>query len=436
MTCILWAAFAVVGGYGSHVTTWPDGHTAALTMTFDDGCVDHQLIADPELTARGLHGTFALNPGLGNWNTAGPIFQAIAAHGHELADHTMRHQRCLIQAPEEDAAAAPPNSNFHSLEELDADCVTVKTLLNARQSRPTASFVYPGGVYTPETRGIVANHFICARLSTSDIHINPPSPANMFMLQPLYIGGAQPTVTDWCDYTQVANFFATTVSLLMANHGWTIEEYHDTDCPGYAAFNLDAWRAHLDQLATLSQSTLWVAPQGDVARYIYERNASVITVLTEEYEAVMLSVDDGLDGEVFDMPVTIETTVPVFWGDDITVTQGTTSLAHGLDPQTQNVRFNVVPNGQPVLLSVSVTIEECLGQPFVSLPCQRYDLDHDSDVDSWDYEFYLALTNHPSTTPFSACMAGPDEPVPCGPFDLDHDGDEDLMDFVLFARLR
>ena len=44
------------------ICSFPDGKSAMLALTFDDGTLDHLEIAAPELEKRGWRGTFYINP--------------------------------------------------------------------------------------------------------------------------------------------------------------------------------------------------------------------------------------------------------------------------------------------------------------------------------------------------------------------------------------
>lgn len=377
---LLMATIPARAEFESSVTTWPGGRTAALSLVFDDGRNDHRDFAAPMLTARGLPGTFALMPGV-SWATKGPQFAAIAAQGHELASHTMLHQACRIQTVEEDAATPPANSHFHSLVELSADCTLSRAALDAIQPRPAVSFVYPGGTNTAETRAVIAQHFLAARLSTSGIQINPPTPPDMMQVRPVYVGGAQPTVTDWCDYVEVDGFFDAVLTTLTNGGGWAVEEYHDIECPGYAALDLDAWAGHLDELQAMAP-VLWVASMGDVARYIAQRNAASFSVVGQGPGFVVIAADDGLNDAIFDLPITVETNLPAAWSQ-VKVSQGASPIPAVRIGDV--VRYDILPSGNPVYITVESTWASCMMGPGVDTPCGAMDVDQDGDLDLFDF---------------------------------------------------
>jgi peptidoglycan/xylan/chitin deacetylase (PgdA/CDA1 family) len=68
---------------------WPGGARAAVSLTYDDG-LDSQLDhAVPALDARGLKATFFLTQE--NMEARLSDWQAVAAEGHEIGDHTVDH---------------------------------------------------------------------------------------------------------------------------------------------------------------------------------------------------------------------------------------------------------------------------------------------------------------------------------------------------------
>lgn len=280
------------------VRTWPIG-SAAVSITHDDNRPDHFNIAAPELAARGLLGTFNVNPG--KWVAQGydDDFAAVAAMGHELASHTMQHQGWRV---------VPGNpSYFETIEDVEADAVAVLAALDPLQygGRPTVSITYPFGQSEQATRDLAAEYFISGR-NSDNAGVNAATPDNLFGLHTRIIGSGASDPTAWSDYAYTMAALTACVDEAAAVGGWSIEEYHDVDLPGYGGVNLDAYLAHLDDLAAaVAAELLWVAPQGDVARYIRQRDAAAVYEVAEAFGTVV-SIDDGLDDVVFDLPLAID----------------------------------------------------------------------------------------------------------------------------------
>ena len=72
---------------------WPDGHQAAVSLTYDDG-LDSQLAnAAPELRRFGFKATFFLTRE--NMEARVADWVALARQGHEIGDHTFHHP-CIL----------------------------------------------------------------------------------------------------------------------------------------------------------------------------------------------------------------------------------------------------------------------------------------------------------------------------------------------------
>src|SRR4030095_7381521 len=80
-------------GVAGHETNWPNGARAAIVLTYDDAIPSQLEYAIPALNSAGLKGTFFLS----NVRQADvERWKAVAASGHELANHTLNHP-CLAR---------------------------------------------------------------------------------------------------------------------------------------------------------------------------------------------------------------------------------------------------------------------------------------------------------------------------------------------------
>ena len=73
---------------------WPNGARAAVVLTYDDGMDTHLDHAAPDLEAAGLRGTFFVPGHSESLAKRMPEWRALAARGHELANHAIFHP-CL-----------------------------------------------------------------------------------------------------------------------------------------------------------------------------------------------------------------------------------------------------------------------------------------------------------------------------------------------------
>jgi len=66
-------------------------YQGAVSLTFDDGTQNQLDKAVPSLADFGLRGSFYLNPGGADWAERLAPWQAVAAAGHEIGNHTLTH---------------------------------------------------------------------------------------------------------------------------------------------------------------------------------------------------------------------------------------------------------------------------------------------------------------------------------------------------------
>ncbi|MHB1034243.1 MAG: polysaccharide deacetylase family protein [Pirellulales bacterium] len=327
------------------VMTWQGGALAAISLTHDDNRWDHIYLCAPALTVRRLPGTFFVNPRRWRGPTWADQYGRMAREGHELGSHTMGHRQCTIVP----AAQDPKNLHFHSLDELRQDCVDAKAILDRLQAkgRPTVSFAYPGGQNDAAAVEVVASQFLSARTSTTFL-INPASPPSLYALKAVYVGDRE---GKWEDYGYAHAKLREYLDTVLKKKGWAIEEYHSIVTREIAWLNLKAYHDHLDDLVNeRNAGRLWVATQGDVARYIRSRNAARIATTVNEANRIELNVDDQLPRKVFDVDLTLRTEIPAAWGANVSVTHNQRPVLHQV--RTENglayVFYSVLADGTPI----------------------------------------------------------------------------------------
>jgi len=119
-------------------TNWPNGAKAAVVLTYDDA-LDSQLdYAVPVLDAAGFKGTFFLT---GFKLAALPRWRAVAAGGHELANHTIFHP-CPASI---NTADRRYTSEAYTPADLLREIEQQNVLLTALDGKPTHGFATPCG---------------------------------------------------------------------------------------------------------------------------------------------------------------------------------------------------------------------------------------------------------------------------------------------------
>ena len=86
------------------ICKYKDERQAAVSLTFDDGIIDHATLVAPHLNDLGLRGTFwiigknvATSPEFLGWNH----ISSMARYGHEISNHSWTHPDLTKLSPEE-----------------------------------------------------------------------------------------------------------------------------------------------------------------------------------------------------------------------------------------------------------------------------------------------------------------------------------------------
>ena len=265
------------GQAGGGAFAWPDGKTAAVSLTYDDGLDAHLAHAIPLLDSKNIKATFVIAsfPGVDHdWalpNAASPLtarhqaWVAAAAKGHEIAGHTVNHP-CVT--------AVNPGQQAGFRLDTDYDMARIKGELDdslvriARLGATTPfTFAYPcysdllgvgpstgkmvtvlgkqmpqGTVFTGE----VDSRFMAARGSTEAI----ADPAKVDLHSVPHIVAGPRTETDT---TPTLAQLTAVVDMAIAQHGWVVFLMH-----GVAG----------DTLPTNCDNGLTYAPETCVINYL------------------------------------------------------------------------------------------------------------------------------------------------------------------------
>jgi peptidoglycan-N-acetylglucosamine deacetylase len=120
---------------------WPEGHHAAVSLTYDDAIAASDLdVAIPQLDRAKLKATFFL---MGKAMSVAdiPRWRAVAVSGHELGNHTVNHpcMRGTFPMPTQ------YNSESYDVEVLLTEIGVMNTLLTAVDGKSKHAFAPPCG---------------------------------------------------------------------------------------------------------------------------------------------------------------------------------------------------------------------------------------------------------------------------------------------------
>jgi len=240
----------VVEGY----TTWRHDAAAAYSLIHDDVCGDFAqgsvTFGAPELEARGLTAGFAVIVGLcdDDWQT----LAALAAHGHEIINHSMTHPHLQV-------------------EDVPAEVAESKRVLEEHLAGHTSSFfAFPFDEVNPGVLAAIADvGYLGARGGYGRNGVNSADFADPFRLEFDAFGPF--TVYPGYPSDQAAVLDAH-VDAAVAAGGWAVRECHGIADESWEPVTLESYRAHLDHVAELTvQGLVWMAPPTQVVRYRFAR---------------------------------------------------------------------------------------------------------------------------------------------------------------------
>lgn len=237
---------------------WPNGCVSAVSLSFDDGNGSQLDKGVPILERHGLRATFYLSLAHQHWQRRLLEWQAVAAAGHEIGNHSRDHlcPRALsrtwgVRLGLEDV----------TLEAIAADLDAAQAALTAYFERPPRSFAYPCYAdYVGEGRTrasyvpLVAARFAAGRGHGEGGH-NPPQTCDLHYLW------------SWKAEGLSGSELIGRVELGLPRGGWDIFTFHGVDEGGLAVSShaLEQFCAYLAR----RQSEVWVAPVAEVAERIH-----------------------------------------------------------------------------------------------------------------------------------------------------------------------
>lgn len=172
VACLLgaWLAAAAMDAGAAGVTRakpfpWPHGERAAVSLSYDDA-IDSQLDnAVPALDKAGIKATFYLTLSSESLRKRLPEWRALAAHGHELGNHTLFHP-CSASLP--DRAWVTPDNDLDHIQasQWAAEVRVGNTMLQAIDGQTERTFTLPCGDFKASGEPLlplVADQFVAIK---------------------------------------------------------------------------------------------------------------------------------------------------------------------------------------------------------------------------------------------------------------------------------
>lgn len=285
----------------TRVLKWPDGRKACFVMAFDDGAPSQLKNVVPELEKRKLVGTFYLVTGNSLYASLKSKWEEAARSPYVVvANHTFTH-RGVTNAEELEPELAKNNE--------------VLLALYPDRPRPRLlAFGKPGGV-----PWIVSKEDLSAALARHHLVDRPP-----FKGPPMNYKSAEETVA--------------VVDRALEKGEMEYLVFHGVGAD-WLVTPLDWFAALLDKLEA-NRDSLWITDTASWHQYVRERDGAEIKGAEATAAGLRLELTSKADPALYDLPLTLSTSVPPDW-KNCTVTQGQTTTR--LPVRDGAVQYHAIP---------------------------------------------------------------------------------------------
>ena len=295
------------------LATWRGFRASAVSYTFDDNSPKQFSVAQPMFDAKGISATFFCivgNLSAAQWAT----IESAAAKGHEIASHTLTHP------------SLPTLTDDRVIAELSES----KNLIESHTGKKCVSHAYPYCAVPKKT--ITSQYYPFARSCNESLV--PSTPADFLSIGAM---GSHSTQMN------------TAADNAASSGSWLVWLIHGIDNDAYACCPIPSslLQSNLNHVAS-DTNKWWVETFGNVCRYIQERDAAVLTVVSNGESSITLRLTHNLDTAIFNYPVTLRRPLPDGW-----LAAGITQNGAAVPSQVLKGKlvFEAVPNGGDVVLA-------------------------------------------------------------------------------------
>jgi peptidoglycan/xylan/chitin deacetylase (PgdA/CDA1 family) len=317
----------------SRIAKWKNNAKAALSITIDDaGNANDRDVQAHILEEYGIRGTFHIPTGLVGARTH--VFLDMFQRGHELGSHGVSH------------TDLKGTSSDHIWLELSESKQFIEDLTGS----PCVSYCHPYGGWDANVVSAAEQLYLSARGVSTLNGINGGPGSNMYDLR------VAPWPTPWPEASWTDEEYARNlreyVEKAIAAEGWGIEMWHNLSPDSSsgrstgAMVNETAWRMHLAELATNYAESVWIAPQGAVARYFLERQETAVNTYRPASSMILVDLLCDKDKRLFNEPLTVITRIPKDWhSGPFKIMQAGNWLEHTLGMASIDLMAKIVVTG-------------------------------------------------------------------------------------------
>jgi len=298
----------------TRIARWKDDKACAFILMFDDSIPSHVRNVVPELTKRGLTGTFYINPGAGHYAVNRQAWEKdVPGAGFELANHTMTHKGGATTG---DIAKEIRACN-------DAIHASTPTLPWPR----LVSWGQPGGI-TKEAWP-VSKDGLTALLNENHLISRPDFGGRGAMI-------AFKTSREMLAHVDKAIAKGSMECIIFHGVGG---EWITTPLPVFIEL-VDGMVARKDKL--------WVTGHIPAHQYATERDAATVTLGLKNAAKISLTLACSVDAKFYDQPLTLVTTLPAGW-TTCSIDQGKRHAEAYVSAGT--VRYDALPGEEPIVIT-------------------------------------------------------------------------------------
>ncbi len=332
------------------ICKWKGNRTAALSFAIDDNHFSDTGFIISNCKPRGIQVTWflitgnvktapAIDPGWGNWDQ----WRAIAAQGFAIGSHTVTHPVSLTNVYR-------TNKSMVTNELRDSRAMIESQIPD---NGKVVAIAWPGGTVDSNVVSIASNYYIAGRgvSRSGNLSDYPSSPP---------INYKAPNYSMWNlgDISAVTYLSNAKVDFIISTGGWGCFFHH-----GMIVTNKQRYIDGVNYVQSKSNQ-LWTGGYGDVAQYIYERDASAAALVSSTASLITLNLTHSLRTNVCDFkyPLTLKTEVPSTWLS-VKFTQGTNvkTIASVDEAGTRYIYCDAKPNSGQITLSVDSTPPSAIG---------------------------------------------------------------------------
>ncbi len=341
------------------VKTWKDDKTAAFSFTFDD-CLQSQYdYVFPIFEQYGFKGTFYVITGplddpwgpywrYGTW----PEFIEMSDAGNEIGSHTVTHPH-LQSLPIGDTLTS--GTLLYELYQ------SKKSVENKIPGKKCIDLAYPYSEYNNDVLYYTSEFYEIARAISVDPVNSSLSGQDWYKVGSRVIEFDMPRNTPADDLDELQDFYDY-VDNTITQQKWGLLQAHDVipfdsiasaiGQGSYQPISVQWFDSTCQFVSNAEQNgDLWVAPVGDITRYMKERDSYYYDIVSVADSEIIINLSDTLINSIYNFPLTADIIVPDDW-TDVSVFQGsfydyTSAYFSG---NSNVVQTSVVPDAGPIKL--------------------------------------------------------------------------------------